>query len=236
MKFPRRYLTAPAEQDPRFSIPTTSFRFGLTAALLLGLTALLKVQDQAMADRLRHSTVSVVQWPALPYAWVELGVCRYLPCPQSVQAYLGKLDAPLQGILNTQYSWLQGRLACQIRAAVTCCVFKKTLLLSQTELDDFTAGAVQTLMAVDADRVRCAAATAQFHVFLHLVQQAYYEGSSALTSVRSAEAGHTRYSRTVPTLTQPLSYLRCADHVRAAPRPGIFMYLVRICAFWPCRW
>ncbi len=63
-----------------------------------------------------------------------------------------------QGILNTQYSWLQGRLACQIRAAVTCCVFKKTLLLSQTELGEFAAGGVQTLMAVDADRVRCAAA------------------------------------------------------------------------------
>ena len=61
-----------------------------------------------------------------------------------------------QGILNTQYSWLQGRLACQIRAAVTCCVFRKTLLLSQLELDAFTTGGVQTLMAVDADRVRSA--------------------------------------------------------------------------------
>ena len=64
----------------------------------------------------------------------------------------------LQGILNTQYSWLQGRLACQIRAAVTCCVFRKTLLLSQTELGEFTSGGVQTLMAVDADRVRCTTA------------------------------------------------------------------------------
>ena len=43
----RRYLTAPAEQDPRFSIPTTSFSFGLSAALLLGLTALLKVYKGA---------------------------------------------------------------------------------------------------------------------------------------------------------------------------------------------
>ncbi len=47
-----RYLTAPAEQDPRFSIPTTSFSFGLSAALLLGLTALLKVRQMQTHYRL----------------------------------------------------------------------------------------------------------------------------------------------------------------------------------------
>jgi hypothetical protein len=113
-----------------------------------------------------------------------------------------------QGILNTQYSWLQGRLACQIRAAVTCCVFRKTLLLSQLELDAFTAGGVQTLMAVDADRVRRAAhvrlAGSSGHsnlTLLHVfalqdqIQTQHMTQTQALNMTRNATSRHEPRTR-----------------------------------------
>ena len=61
----RRYLTAPAEQDPRFSIPTTSFSFGLSAAFLLGLTALLKVHTYPFHLHFMHVFLSPEQVKAL---------------------------------------------------------------------------------------------------------------------------------------------------------------------------
>ena len=59
----------------------------------------------------------------------------------------------VQGILNTQYNWRQGRIACQLRAGITCVVFKKSLTLSPPSLTQHAPCGVQTLMAVDADRV-----------------------------------------------------------------------------------
>jgi hypothetical protein len=35
------------------------------------------------------------------------------------------LCSAAQGVLNSQYSYLQGRIACQLRAAITCTVFRK---------------------------------------------------------------------------------------------------------------
>ena len=62
-------------------------------------------------------------------------------------------EAVPQAVLNTQYSYRQGRLACQLRAALTCVVFRKALLVGASDMAAFSSGAVQTLMSVDADRV-----------------------------------------------------------------------------------
>eukprot|EP00891_Asterochloris_glomerata_P003413 jgi/Astpho2/3413/e_gw1.00054.14.1_t len=59
----------------------------------------------------------------------------------------------VQALLNSHYSYQQGLLACKLRAAVTCIVFKKTLLVSAVDMSAFSTGMVQTLMSVDADRV-----------------------------------------------------------------------------------
>ena len=54
---------------------------------------------------------------------------------------------------NTQYAFRQGALACRLRAALTCLVHDKALLVSAAHMAAFDAGAVQTLQSVDADRV-----------------------------------------------------------------------------------
>ncbi len=59
----------------------------------------------------------------------------------------------MQALLNSQYNYLQGRVACQVRAGITCVVFRKSLVLSAACMSDFSEGALQTLMSVDADRV-----------------------------------------------------------------------------------
>lgn len=58
-----------------------------------------------------------------------------------------------QAVLNTQYSFKQGALACRLRSALTCLVYDKTLLVSSVDMAAHSSGAVQTLMSVDADRV-----------------------------------------------------------------------------------
>lgn len=59
----------------------------------------------------------------------------------------------MQGVLNTQYSFLRGALGCQLRAALSALVFDKTLMVSSADMAGFSGGTVQTLMSVDADRV-----------------------------------------------------------------------------------
>ena len=59
----------------------------------------------------------------------------------------------LQAVLNCQYNYLQGRIACQLRAGMSCMVFNKSLMLSSAAMSEFSTGTVQTLMSVDADRV-----------------------------------------------------------------------------------
>jgi ATP-binding cassette subfamily C (CFTR/MRP) protein 10 len=59
----------------------------------------------------------------------------------------------VQAVLNTQYSFRQGALACRLRSALTCLVYDKTLLVSSVDMAAHSSGAVQTLMSVDADRV-----------------------------------------------------------------------------------
>lgn len=59
----------------------------------------------------------------------------------------------MQAVLNTQYSFKQGALACRLRSALTCLVYDKTLLVSSVDMAAHSSGAVQTLMSVDADRV-----------------------------------------------------------------------------------
>jgi ATP-binding cassette subfamily C (CFTR/MRP) protein 10 len=56
-------------------------------------------------------------------------------------------------VLNTQYSFKEGALACQLRSAMICLVFDKTLLVSTVDMAAFSSGTVHTLMSVDADRV-----------------------------------------------------------------------------------
>ena len=49
--------------------------------------------------------------------------------------------APLvQALLNSQYSYQQGLLSCKLRAAITCIVFKKTLLVSAVDMSAFSTG------------------------------------------------------------------------------------------------
>jgi ATP-binding cassette, subfamily C (CFTR/MRP), member 10 len=59
----------------------------------------------------------------------------------------------LQAILNSQYSYAQGCISCQLRSALTCAVFRKSLLLGSVAMSSFSTGAVQTMMSVDADRI-----------------------------------------------------------------------------------
>ena len=59
----------------------------------------------------------------------------------------------MQGVLNTQYSFRRGALACQLRAALSCLVFDKALMVSAADMAGHSAGSVQTMMSVDADRV-----------------------------------------------------------------------------------
>ena len=59
----------------------------------------------------------------------------------------------LQAVLNCQYSYLQSRVACQLRSALTCIVFDKSLMLSSAHMAAFSGGEVQTLMSVDAECV-----------------------------------------------------------------------------------
>ena len=63
--------------------------------------------------------------------------------------FLGRM----QGVLNSQYSFRRGAIACQLRAALSCLVFDKTLMVSTADMAGFSGGTVQTLMSVDADRV-----------------------------------------------------------------------------------
>lgn len=56
-------------------------------------------------------------------------------------------------MLNSQYSYAQGRMACQMRAAIMSAVFRKMLLTALCDMGATSAGGVQTLMSVDADRV-----------------------------------------------------------------------------------
>lgn len=46
----------------------------------------------------------------------------------------------VQALLNSHYSYQQGLLACKLRAAVTCIVFKKTLLVSAVDMSAFSTG------------------------------------------------------------------------------------------------
>ena len=48
----------------------------------------------------------------------------------------------MQAILNCQYNYLQGRIACRIRAGLTCMVFDKALMLSSAHMADFSEGQV----------------------------------------------------------------------------------------------
>ena len=59
----------------------------------------------------------------------------------------------MQGVLNSQYSFRRGTIACQLRAALSCLVFDKTLMVSTADMAGFSGGTVQTMMSVDADRV-----------------------------------------------------------------------------------
>ena len=63
------------------------------------------------------------------------------------------MDALMQALLNSQYNYLQGRIACQVRAGMTCVVFRKSLMLSAASMSEFSAGALQTFISVDADRI-----------------------------------------------------------------------------------
>lgn len=64
------------------------------------------------------------------------------------------LAALLKALLNTQYTYRSGIISVQVRSALCGVVFRKSLLLQiGAEQGGWTAGEVQTLMSVDADRV-----------------------------------------------------------------------------------
>lgn len=106
----------------------------------------------------------------------------------------------MQAILNSQYSYLQGRIACKVRSGITCVVFRKTLLLNAACMADFSGGTLQTLMSVDADRVvnLCSSLHELWSlplqilaalVLLYTQVQALATSTSALTSAETLQAG-----------------------------------------------
>ena len=58
----------------------------------------------------------------------------------------------MQGVLNSQYTYQEGRLSCQLRSALSGLVFRKALLVGSCHLGGHGPGNVQTLMSVDANR------------------------------------------------------------------------------------
>lgn len=110
--------------------------YGCSLVALLGLTAALKVGVHMRAS-------------------VSVRVAVYCDMPL-LQRWRGRCPLTVwhtQGVLNTQYSFRRGALACQLRAALSALVFDKTLMVSTSDMAGFSAGTVQTLMSVDADRV-----------------------------------------------------------------------------------
>ena len=63
----------------------------------------------------------------------------------------------LQALLNSHYSYQIGQLSCQLRSAITCLVFKKSLLVSTVDMTLFSSGeiwqssACNALLACDQD-------------------------------------------------------------------------------------
>ena len=46
----------------------------------------------------------------------------------------------VQAVLNSHYSYQIGQLSCQLRSAITCLVFKKSLLISTVDMTLFSSG------------------------------------------------------------------------------------------------
>ncbi|BDA43676.1 probable multidrug resistance-associated protein 7 [Coccomyxa sp. Obi] len=117
------------------------------------LNALLKHMKEARsrggAGRDGHEVVVGGEPPAYPL-WIPAPGTLAYGC--GCVALLG-LAAVLKAVLNTQYSFKQGALACRLRSALTCLVYDKTLLVSSVDMAAHSSGAVQTLMSVDSDRI-----------------------------------------------------------------------------------
>jgi len=45
-----------------------------------------------------------------------------------------------QAVLNSHYSYQQGKISCQLRSAITCLVFKKALLINSVDMTLFSSG------------------------------------------------------------------------------------------------
>ena len=120
-----------------------SSAYGCCLVALLGLTAVLKV--------CAHHTCTWECWNEQCRAASRV----YHDIPW-LERWCGRRALSVrhtQGVLNTQYSFRRGALACQLRAALSVLVFDKTLMVSTADMAGFSAGTVQTLMSVDADRV-----------------------------------------------------------------------------------
>jgi ATP-binding cassette subfamily C (CFTR/MRP) protein 10 len=59
----------------------------------------------------------------------------------------------LKAFLNAQFSYRQGVISAQVRAALTSLCFRQSLVLSQSQVSTVGTGRIQTLMSVDADKV-----------------------------------------------------------------------------------
>ena len=95
------------------------------------------------AGRIRLPAVHHI---VMPLFWQD-------PASPAVECSSNRSLGRMQGVLNSQYSFRRGALACQLRAALSCLVFDKTLMVSTADMAGFSGGTVQTLMSVDADRV-----------------------------------------------------------------------------------
>lgn len=72
-------------------------------------------------------------------------MCKLLQCPFLKEPCKPlhtavRLGLNVQAILNSHYSYQQGVLSCQLRAAITCLVFKKALLVSTVDMTLFSSG------------------------------------------------------------------------------------------------
>lgn len=65
--------------------------------------------------------------------------------------------AVLQALLNSHYSYQIGQLSCQLRTAITCLVFKKSLLISTVDMTLFSSGENQAVLRTQRLSCLCAA-------------------------------------------------------------------------------
>jgi ATP-binding cassette subfamily C (CFTR/MRP) protein 10 len=108
------------------------------------------------------STAPIASSPTTtkPHLGVFPIITRYYPTLDPASDTFGAVFAALlaltfffKAFLNAQFSYRQGVLSSQVRAALTSLCFRQSLSLSTCQVSTVGTGRIQTLMSVDADKV-----------------------------------------------------------------------------------